>query len=386
MVMFLLLFAGCEADSVVMDTVDENMVPIEAGLFDIDFDNVPDYAGQSVPNYIDEDNTRGNDITNMGATLGRILFYDTKLSVDNTVSCATCHQQLHAFGDPNQGSEGVNGFTLRQSMRLVNARFSEERSFFWDERANSLEEQTSMPIQDHIEMGFSGEGGNPDIDDLCDLLAGERYYPELFRRVFGDTEITEERIQLALSQFIRSIQSFDSKYDAGRAQVNNDEASFPNFTDQENFGKDLFMERTDFNNGNRTGGGLNCDRCHRAPEFDIEPDSDNNGVISAEANPAVLDLTVTRSPSLRDMFNSEGTLNTPLMHTGDFVTFDQVIDHYNDISEAGNNNLDRRLAQGNGQNLNITATERAALIAFLKTLTGSNLYEDPRWSDPFLDN
>jgi len=377
---------GCDADPALVDSADDASTPIEAGLFTIDFDNLPNYSDQPVPNYINEDNTDGNSITNIGATLGRILFYDKKLSIDNTISCASCHQQSHAFGDQAQGSEGVNGFTVRQSMRLVNARFSEETAFFWDERANSLEDQTTMPIQDHIEMGFSGENGSPNIEDLCDRLAEESYYPELFRRTFGDPDITEERLQLALAQFIRSIQSFDSRYDVGRAQVNNNDAPFPNFTDQENLGKSLFMERADINDnsGTRTGGGLSCDRCHRAPEFDIDPDSQNNGVIRSDANPGMADLTVTRSPSLRDMFNADGILHTPLMHTGDFTTIDQVIDHYDDISEAGNNNLDRRLAQGNGQNLNITNEERAALIAFLKTLTGSNIYEDPKWSDPFI--
>ena len=316
-VALLLIISSCEADSLAVDEGGDDAVPIEPGILNIDFDNLPNYAGQSVPGYINEDNTQGNAITDMGATLGRVLFYDTMLSIDNTVSCATCHQQSHAFGDPSQGSEGVNGFTLRQSMRLVNARFSEERSFFWDERAASLEEQTSMPIQDHIEMGFSGENGNPTIDDLCDRLAAESYYPELFRRTFGDTEITEQRIQQSLAQFVRSIQSFDSRYDIGRAQVNNDDTPFPNFTEQENFGKNLFMDNANINyNGNRTGGGLSCDRCHDAPEFDIDEDSRNNGVIASEANPGVIDLTITRSPSLRDIFNSAGELNTPLMHTG----------------------------------------------------------------------
>lgn len=381
------LIAGCDTNSVIVDGTDGDAVPFDNSMLDIDLNNLPNYAGQSVPGFINEDNTQGNNITNIGATLGRVLFYDTNLSVDNTVSCATCHQQQHAFGDPLQGSEGVNGFTQRQSMRLVNARFSEERAFFWDKRAATLEEQTSMPIQDHIEMGFSGENGDPDIDDLCDRLAVLGYYPELFRRAFGDVEVTETRIQFALAQFVRSIQSFDSKYDLGRAQVNNDDASFGNFTAQENLGKSLFMDRADFNNnGSRTGGGLSCERCHRAPEFDIDPDSRNNGVIASEANPGMIDVTITRSPSLRDMFNSAGELNTPLMHTGDFVTIDQVIDHYNDINEAGNNNLDRRLAEGNGVRLNITNEERAALTAFLKTLTGRNLYEDPKWSNPFLNN
>ena len=110
-------------------------------------------------NYIDDDNSGGNAITNSSVLLGRVLFYDKNLSVDNTISCASCHQQVNGFGDDARLSQGVDGMTGRHSMRLINARFGNERRFFWDERANSLEQQTTMPIQDHIEMGFSGQGG-----------------------------------------------------------------------------------------------------------------------------------------------------------------------------------------------------------------------------------
>ena len=387
---FLALFilAGCDENLISgdADDTDAGSGQIDA-MFNgrIDLNNLPNYANQAIPNYIDKDNTQGNGITNTGATLGRVLFYDTMLSIDNTVSCASCHQQAHAFGDPEVGSEGVNGVTNRQSMRLINARFSDENDFFWDERANSLEEQTTMPIQDHIEMGFSGQNGNPDINGLIERLSAQGYYQELFAAAFNSPTITEERMQDALAQFIRSIQSFDSKYDAGRASVGNNNTPFPNFTAQENLGKSLFNNNTMFQNGtgNRIGGGLDCQACHRAPEFDIRPNSDNNGVVASERNPTVREFDITRSPSLRDMFNVAGELNTPLMHTGDFDTIDEVIDHYNDINAAGINNLDNRLSRGGGVNMNITDAERAALISFLKTLSGNNVYSDEKWSNPF---
>jgi len=190
-------------------------------------------------------------------------------------------------------------------------------------------------------------------------------------------------MQDALAQFIRSIQSFDSKYDLGRQQVNNDAANFPNYTASENLGKQLFMTPPQMTRGtaNRVGGGLGCNGCHRAPEFDIDPNSRNNGVIAATRGNEV-ELDITRSPSLRDMFDASGNLHTPLMHTGSFSTIDQVIDHYNNITT--NSNLDRRLSGGNnGQQLNITSQEREALTDFLKTLTGSEVYRDEKWSDPF---
>jgi len=364
---------------------DDEEFPAIAATFNgsIDLDNLHNYSSQDVPNYINRDNTEGNAITNLGATLGRVLFYDPKLSVDNSISCASCHQQEHAFSDLDAVSTGVDGTTGRHSMRLINARFADVEDFFWDRRANSLEEQTTMPIQDHIEMGFSGENGDPDFNDLIEKLSAEDYYQELFTAVYGDPTITENRMQLALAQFIRSIQSFDSPYDVGRAQVNNNNNNFPNFSPQENMGKNLFTRIAEFDNaGNRIGGGLGCQGCHRAPEFDIAPNSRNNGVVASASDPNVLDQGVTRSPSLRDLFNAQGQLNGPMMHTGTFSTIDQVIDHYNDI-DGNIPNLDNRLSPGSGQKLHITDDERAALTAFLRTLSGTNVYTDERWSNPF---
>ena len=276
--MAILLFASLSScqDNSLNGGIDPNVsvTAIEATFAStIDLNNLPNYANQNVPNYIDQDNTPNNNpITDIGASLGRVLFYDNNLSSTQTVSCASCHQQESAFGDLNAASIGVAGTTGRHSMRLVNARFVDEENFFWDERAESLEEQSTMPIQDHIEMGFSGQDGDQDFNDLIARLNGIDYYPEFFELVFGDPEITENRMQLALSQFVRSIQSFDSKYDDGRAQVNNNGQPFPNFTDQENQGKQLFMQNPDFADGsaNRVGGGAGCNRCHNAPEFDID--------------------------------------------------------------------------------------------------------------------
>ncbi|SMD32203.1 cytochrome c peroxidase [Reichenbachiella faecimaris] len=356
----------------------------------IDPDHLPSYTNQNIPNYIDEDNTSGNEITDEGALLGRVLFYDNKLSSNNTISCASCHQQAFAFGDQAVASAGVNGSTGRHSMRLINARFAEEDNFFWDERANSLEEQTTMPIQDHLEMGFSGENGDPDLDSLISKLGQEGYYEELFTFAFGDAKITESRMQNALAQFIRSIVSFDSKYDDGRATAGNNNGNFSNFTDLENEGKRLFMQRADLNNqGVRVGGGFDCNTCHRAPEFDIDPDSRNNGMITAIDGST--DTDVTRSPSLRDLFGADGAANGPFMHNGFSSDFSDVLDHYESV--AMGNNTDNRLFGGDGRrggggnntvrNLAITDQEKEAVLAFMKTLTGSNVYTDEKWSDPF---
>ena len=201
----------------------------------IDLVNPANYATQPIPNYINRDNTPGNNpITDLGATLGRVLFYDKRLSRNDTISCASCHQQERAFSDLSVASTGVAGTTGRHSMRLVNARFSAEEHFFWDERAPTLEAQTTQPIQDHVEMGFSGTDGDPGFSDLVDKLEVIELYQVLFKGVYGDATITEARIQSAIAQFVRSIQSFDSRYDEGRAAVGADGPPFPNFTASEN--------------------------------------------------------------------------------------------------------------------------------------------------------
>lgn len=351
----------------------------------IDLNNLSNYANQSKPAYITKDNTTGNPITDKGATLGRVLFYDKNLSSNNTISCASCHIQANAFGDTEIASTGVNGTTTRHAMRLINSRFANETKFFWDERATTLETQTSEPIKNHIEMGFSGTSGDGSISTLIAKLQGIGYYKELFKYVYGSEEITENKLQLALAQFVRSIQSFDSKYDTGRAAVQNDNQAFPNFTAQENQGKNLFLAPPVFDaNGIRTSGGLGCAGCHAPPEFDIDPNTKNNGVIGI-LNGTGIDISNTKAPSLRDLVKSDGTPNGPMMHTGNFTTLQNVIGHYGNINIAPRNtNLDPRLTpNGFGQQLNLTATEVNALIAFIKTLSGTNVYIDPKWSSPF---
>jgi len=351
----------------------------------LDLSDPHNYATQSLPAYITRDNTGNNLITDAGATLGRVLFYDKALSSIGTTSCASCHQQELAFSDGAIASTGVAGTTSRHSMRLVNARFGSEVRFFWNERAATLEDQTAQPIQDHIEMGFSGIDEGPSFEDLLDRLNGLDYYTPLFTGAFGSGEATEERISEALAQFIRSIQSFDSKYDAGRAQVNNEGQQFPNFTEEENRGRQLFGNRPQFNNDNeRIGGGLGCGSCHQSPEFSIDPRSRNNGV-TASTGGAFPEFNVTRSPSLRDLFRPDGGENGPYMHNGFLRTIDDVLDHYNAIPSI-NPQLDGRLMPADTpQRLNLSAEERSAVVAFLKTLTGSAVYSDERWSDPFVE-
>jgi cytochrome c peroxidase len=230
-------------------------------------ENYFNYANIQLPNHylvnsfnepfqraaIDLDNTpASNPTTDAGSTLGRVLFYDKKLSANGTVSCASCHQQEFGFSDPNILSDGFDGGkTRRHSMGIVNARFYFSGKFFWDERAETLEEQVLMPFQDEVEMGLT-------LEELEEIARDQVYYPRLFRDAFGDETINSDRISRALAQFIRSMVSTTSKYDIARSEVQSPVDDFPTFTDQENRGKNLFylpIETT-------TGARINCAGCH----------------------------------------------------------------------------------------------------------------------------
>ena len=384
LVLSVVLFVSCK-DS--LETVTSDSYVEIQKVLSINPASLDNYAAQGKPAYVNKDNTAANSITDKTATLGRVLFYDKNLSFNNTVSCASCHKQEFAFGDTATASLGVeNGRTIRHSMRLINARYAQEAKFFWDERAANLEAQVTIPIQDQLEMGFSGQTGRGNMSSLLTKLNGLGYYKELFTMAFGDGNITEARMQTALAQFIRSIQSFDSKYDVGRAQAPNDGAPFPNFTAQENAGKNLFLAPPVFNAASeRIGGGFGCQGCHRAPEFDIDPNSRNNGFIGVIGS-AQIDLNNTRSPSLRDILNAAGVANSPFMHTAVPMNIRQVLAHYNSIANpARNTNLDPRLRPNNiGQNLQMTPDEINAMVAFLRTLTGKDVYTNKKWGNPFL--
>jgi cytochrome c peroxidase len=213
------------------------------------------------------DNTPANNpITNAGATLGRVLFYDRNLSQNRTISCASCHQAGNGFSDPSVLSIGFNGgHTRRHSMTLINARYYQRARFFWDERAATLEEQVLMPFQDNVEMGLT-------MTTLVDRVNEQYYYPELFANAFGSSTINSDVISKALAQFVRSIVSYNSKYDTGRALVNGPGQPFPNFTAQENQGKQLFFQTIP------NGGGA-CFACHTTEAFvSANPGPQNNGI------------------------------------------------------------------------------------------------------------
>ncbi len=320
---------------------------------------------------LNEDNTPvGNPVTNAGATLGRVLFYDKRLSINDTISCSSCHEQSIGFSDPDVLSTGFEGgHTGRHSMGLANARFYAPGAFFWDERAATLEDQVLMPIQDGVEMGMT-------LGQLLPKLQAVDFYPGLFTNAFGDATITADRISKALAQFVRSLVSTNSKFDQAYINGTVDNPDFAGtFTAQELLGKRLFMPSP--------GSGvqsLGCTACH-GTTTQILSVAENNGLdANTDADQGSGNGTF-KAPSLRNI-----AVRAPYMHDGRFSTLEEVVEFYNSgIQDHPNLSVHLREGGPGGppRRMNMTAEEKAALVAFLKTLTDTGFLTDSRFADPF---
>ncbi len=335
--------------------------------------NLPDHftsaAQGSLPPTNDDNTPVSNPITNAGATLGRVLFYDVRLSHNNTVSCASCHLQELGFTDHRLLSVGADGRAgLRRSMGLSNSKFYRNKKFRWDETAENLEAQALLPIQHVDEM-------NQDLSVLISKLNDASFYGALFEAAFGDPVITEERISRSLAQFTRSMVSYDSKFDLAYTSGTNSNPDFAGvFTQQEMHGLRLFGGQV---NDPELGRELHCFRCHITTAH-IGREAVNNGLdldTSADqgAGSGRFKVTSLRNVAIRGRF----------MHDGRFASLSDVVDHY-DQGVKNHPALSGILKdQGQPTVLNLSGAEKAALIAFLETLTGTQLLQDEMFSDPF---
>lgn len=335
--------------------------------------SLPNFYANNVANIDNSPST--NPITNNGATLGRVLFYDKNLSINRTVSCSSCHRQSEGFSDSRTLSIGfAGGTTDRHGMTVLNARYYQRSRFFWDERAATLEEQVLQPLQNVVEMGLTAA-------QISERVAEQPYYNQLFINAFGNNTIDNDRISKALAQFVRSIVSYQSKYDIGRAAVNNPNQAFSNFTNQENQGKQLF-----FTSIPQGGGG--CVGCHGTEAF-VSTRPENNGIdatsttdlgVGGASSPIRQNLIGTfKNSSIRNI-----ELSAPYMHDGRFATLEQVVEHYNSGIQA-HPNLSGILKDTNENpvRLNFSTAQKNALVAFMKTLTDNSVATEVRWSNPF---
>lgn len=317
-------------------------------------------------------------------TLGRVLFYDRKLSLNNSVSCATCHKQNLAFADNVAFSEGFERkLTTRNSMPIQNiaTKFPADTmlvidpilprffptQLFWDGREHDLKTMVMKPIVNHVEMGFT------DLSELEEKLARVDYYGPLFEKAFGDQVITDERIALAISSFVESITSQNTKF-------NNAMLGITPLSALERTGRELFTSTYD------------CNSCHQIESphgyimagtfanIGLDQKYKDNGLGEVTRNS--LDNGKFKIPSLRNV-----ALTAPYMHDGRFKTLDEVMEHYSH-GIADHPNLDARLRTPTGEPrvMEIPAIDKTAIIAFLHTLTDHTMITDPKFSDPFKVN
>ncbi|HEX5112068.1 MAG TPA: cytochrome c peroxidase [Saprospiraceae bacterium] len=343
------MVAGCEQDDpqLVQDTTP---YPLNFGAF-----ATPNLPADNIP-------------TVTGVQLGRMLFYEKRLSKDNSQSCASCHKQVDGFSDERKFSIGVSGLEgRRQAMPLFNLAWH-QFGFFWDGRAPTLRDQALRPIQDTLEM-------NESLANVIAKLKDDQKYKDQFIRAFGDDNITAERIGLAIEQFEITLISNRSKYDdylAGNVQL----------SESEERGRILFFSEFNPNTGAK---GAECFHCHVGDNFSMHTYL-NNGLDSEARFTDLGRYEITgneeqrarfKLPSLRNV-----ALTAPYMHDGRFQTLKEVVEHYNSgvlysgtLDESMDHNL---LPDG----LQLSEQDKADIVAFLKTLTDLEFIKDERFSEP----
>lgn len=298
---------------------------------------------------------KDNPLTVEGVKLGHKLFNEKRLSINNTQSCASCHDVNLAFADARRVSLGAEGKAgRRNAMPLFNLAWGQ--GFFWDGRAATLRQQVVMPIVDASEMHQS-------LDRCVEKLAQDSEYPGLFRRAFGAPEIDAAKLAKALEQFLLTLISQESKFDRAARKVET-------LTAEEQRGLQLFVTENDPRRNLR---GADCFHCHGGNLF-TNHQFHNNGLSLEAADSGRFAVTHQeedrgkfKTPSLRNI-----ALTAPYMHDGRFATLEEVIEHY-DHGVLRSPTLDPNLAKHPAEGLNLSAEDKKALAAFLRTLTDPTL-------------
>lgn len=305
-------------------------------------------------------------VSDHGATLGRVLFYDPKLSLNNKIACASCHLQEKGFADASRFSTGFDGgLTKRNANSITN--LADMQTFFWDAREDNLKEMVLQPIKNHIEMGMDN------FDALEKKLGLLDYYKPLFQNAFGDEAVTRDRIAEAMSQFLTSMVSGNSRFDAaipGSWGVQDPGSLTP----EEQHGLNLFF------------GQAQCGVCHN-PTSNLDFFNETFADIGLDKNPADKGMGanalgmdgIFKIPSLRNV-----ALSAPYMHDGRFATLEEVVDHYSENIEASAN-LHWTLKDFSGQpiRMGLSEADKKALVTFLKAMTDQQYINDPKFADPF---
>jgi len=341
-------------------------------------DYSPEFEEGFFNNHLEEENIQSRRSSHK-ATLGRVLFYDKTLSINELISCASCHQQKLAFADDVAFSEGFNGeVTARNSLPLGNTigfetsyrggndfGFENQALFSWDESNSDISSQSKVAITSEVEMGLN-------MSELISRLKQQEDYKVLFKKAYGVQDILEHRVLEAIEEFVNSIVSNHSKFDAESIAADfNLFEDFSGYSAQENKGKALYMD--------------NCASCHSRDHQFTAIATANNGLdlnyIDKGVGEHSLDpskVGVFKVPFLRNI-----ELTGPYMHDGRFATLDDVINHYSE-GVQNHHNLHNNLRSGNAsKKMNFTIDNKASLKAYLLTLTDKEVIADAKFSDPF---
>ncbi len=306
-----------------------------------------------------------NPLTVEGIELGRFLFYDPLISKDSSMSCATCHQQEHAFADPNQFSINAIGQpTKRNTQSLFNLLWSNH--FFWDGRASTLVQATDEAIREEL---------HPDWSVVLPKLKASQLYGAKFTKVFNSEEPTPQMVSKALSQFMLTLISSNTKTDEELFSKNNWTSAAPEIVR----GYNLFIDAE----------GADCFHCHFSSPLMHNNTFENNGMDSAVSlsqfvdkgrggfTGVSFDMGKFKTPSLRNL-----KYTAPYMHDGRFATLRELIDFYSEGLRYSPTVSPSMEHIGSG-GVRLTESEKNDLIAFLMALTDSQFVNNPKFSDPF---
>jgi cytochrome c peroxidase len=315
-----------------------------------------------------------NALTDQGFELGKALFYDGLLSRDGTIPCGECHRQDFAFTHHGHDlSHGIdNKVGLRNAQPLQNLAW--QKSFGWDGGVFDLDLFAISPITNPVEM-------DDEMGNVLEKLRKTDKYPVMFEKAFGSKEINTERFLKALSQFMVSLVSANSKYDKVMRKEANQQ-----FTSSELAGYQLFT--------------LKCTSCHATEQF-TDGSFRNNGLPPTQRTQIIYRIVngvekqftelvvdngrseITENPSDKNKFKVPSLRNIevtkPYMHDGRFATLDQVLDHYSK-TVTKTENLDEELLKNGRQGIPLTKQEKADIIAFLKTLTDIDFLTNRKFS------
>ena len=308
-----------------------------------------------------------NPVTVEGARLGKYLFYDPILSTDSTMSCASCHNQKYSFSDyPNSFSKGRNGTLMkRNTMALFNLAWYP--SFFWDGRASNIEEQVFHPVREYNEM-------NLDWTVAAKRLEQNKFYKKQFKEIFGSSRIDSVQISFAIAQFLRTLISYQSKYDQvieGKTLFTKEEYEGFNLVNDQTKGDCIHCHITD---GDALGTTLvfsnnGLDAVANATDYKDK----GRGAVTSKAT----DNGKFIVPSLRNL-----AFTSPYMHDGRFKTLEEVINFYSEgVKPCAN--IDSKMEYAHQGGVKLTATDKKKVIAFLLTLSDSAFISDKQFSNPF---